>query len=142
MSEALSVLEAGAVTTAAPASGASAFWRRLRAQRAVLVAAVVVALLVLVALGAPLLAAIAGQDPTTYHPDLVDSATGGVPRGSFGGISSEHWLGVEPPTGRDLFARVAYGARVSLGVALALAIRAGIRSLACAEPPVKAPPWR
>ncbi|MEV7138484.1 ABC transporter permease [Streptomyces tauricus] len=104
------------------ASGARQFWRRLRAQRAALVAAGVVALLVLVALAAPLLTAIEGQDPTTYHPDLIDSARGGVPVGSFGGISGEHWLGVEPQTGRDLFARLVYGARVSLGVALAATV--------------------
>ncbi|MEU1148635.1 ABC transporter permease [Streptomyces sp. NPDC005863] len=97
-------------------------WRRLREQRAALVAAGVVALLVLVALAAPLLTALEGQDPTTYHPDLVDSARGGVPVGSFGGISGEHWLGVEPQTGRDLFARLVYGARVSLGVALAATV--------------------
>ncbi|NUP83111.1 MAG: ABC transporter permease, partial [Nonomuraea sp.] len=63
-----------------------------------------------------------GQDPTTYHPSLVDSARGGVPIGSFGGASAEHWLGVEPQTGRDLFARLVYGARVSLGVALAATV--------------------
>ncbi|MFB6502939.1 MULTISPECIES: ABC transporter permease [unclassified Streptomyces] len=117
MADALPAGEAGAV--AAPASGAHPFWRRLRARRSALVAAAVVALLVLAALAAPLLTGIEGQDPTTYHPDLVDSATGGVPIGSFGGMSAEHWLGVEPLTGRDLFARVVYGARVSLGVALA-----------------------
>ncbi|MEU7578023.1 ABC transporter permease [Streptomyces sp. NPDC041068] len=100
----------------------SVFWGRLREQRAALVAAGVVALLVLVALGAPLLTAVEGQDPTTYHPDLIDSARGGVPIGSFGGISGEHWLGVEPQTGRDLFARLVYGARVSLGVALAATV--------------------
>ncbi|MFE2668285.1 ABC transporter permease [Streptomyces mirabilis] len=100
------------------ASGARQFWRRLRAQRAALVAAGVVALLVLLALAAPLLTAIEGQDPTTYHPSLIDSARGGVPVGSFGGVSGDHWLGVEPQTGRDLFARLVYGARVSLGVAL------------------------
>ncbi|WP_020136735.1 ABC transporter permease [Streptomyces sp. 351MFTsu5.1] len=99
-------------------SGARQFWRRLRAQRAAMVAAGVVALLVLVALAAPLLTALEGQDPTTYHPSLVDSARGGVPIGSFGGAGGEHWLGVEPQTGRDLFARLVYGARVSLGVAL------------------------
>ncbi|MFC9159009.1 ABC transporter permease [Streptomyces bauhiniae] len=120
MSEALVAVEAaGADITAPAASGARQFWRRLRAQRAALVAAAVVALLVLVALAAPLLTAVEGQDPTTYHPGLVDSARGGVPIGSLGGISAEHWLGVEPQTGRDLFARLVEGARVSLGVAFA-----------------------
>ncbi|MGW7413281.1 ABC transporter permease [Streptomyces sp. NPDC054863] len=110
--------EAGTATAAVPASGARQFWRRLRAQRAAMAAAGVVALLVLVALAAPLLAALEGQDPNSFHPALVDSAAGGAPLGPFGGISAEHWLGVEPQTGRDLFARVVYGARVSLGVAL------------------------
>ena len=119
MSEALVASQAAGADVSAPAvSGARQFWRRLRAQRAALVAAAVVALLVLVALAAPLLTAIEGQDPFTYHPSLIDSARGGVPTGSFGGITGDHWLGVEPQTGRDLFARLAYGARVSLGVAL------------------------
>ncbi|WEO95493.1 ABC transporter permease [Streptomyces sp. FXJ1.172] len=123
MSEALVAVEtAGAEASVPAASGARQFWRRLRAQRAALVAAAVVALLVLVALGAPLLTALEGQDPTTYHPLLIDSARGGVPIGSFGGMSADHWLGVEPQTGRDMLARLVYGARVSLGVALAATI--------------------
>ncbi|MEV6055335.1 ABC transporter permease [Streptomyces sp. NPDC052107] len=123
MSEALVAVEAAGTDASVPeASGARQFWRRLRAQRAALVAAAVVALLVLVALAAPLLTALEGQDPTTYHPSLIDSARGGVPTGSIGGISADHWLGVEPQTGRDLFARLVYGARVSLGVALAATV--------------------
>ncbi|WP_393097470.1 ABC transporter permease [Streptomyces sp. LN325] len=120
MSEAIVASQAPGTDMSVPgASGARQFWRRLRTQRAALVAAAVVALLVLVALAAPLLTAIEGQDPTTYHPSLVDSARGGVPLGSLGGVSGDHWLGVEPQTGRDLFARLVYGARVSLGVAFA-----------------------
>ncbi|MGW2640301.1 ABC transporter permease [Streptomyces sp. NPDC001348] len=123
MSEALVAVEAAGADASAPAaSGARQFWRRLRQQRAALVAAAVVALLVLVALAAPLLTALEGQDPTTYHPSLIDSARGGVPVGTFGGAGADHWLGVEPQTGRDLFARLVYGARVSLGVALAATV--------------------
>lgn len=103
---------------AAPPPGARQFWRRLRAQRAAAAGSAVIALLVLVAVAAPLLAAAEGQDTTTYHAALVDSASGGVPLGSFGGVSAEHWLGVEPGTGRDLFARLTEGSRVSLVVAL------------------------
>lgn len=123
MSEALVASRAPGTDAPVPgASGARLFWRRLRVQRAALVAAVVVALLVLIALAAPVLTALEGQDPTTYHPTLIDSARGGAPVGPFGGMSAEHWLGVEPQTGRDLFARLVYGARVSLGVALAATV--------------------
>ncbi|GIF06590.1 ABC transporter permease [Actinoplanes siamensis] len=93
--------------------------RVLRKDRGFVAGAVVAGLMVLVAITAPLLAALAGQDYTTYHDTLLDSARGGVPSGPLGGISGEHWLGVEPGTGRDLFARLVYGAQVSVGVALA-----------------------
>ncbi|MFE5535174.1 ABC transporter permease [Streptomyces sp. NPDC056492] len=104
----------------APGAGAARqVWRRLRRRPSAAAAAAVLALLVLLALAAPLLAALAGQDPNAYHDDLVDSARGGVPLGTLGGISADHWLGVEPGTGRDLFVRLLYGARISLLVALA-----------------------
>jgi peptide/nickel transport system permease protein len=91
---------------------------RLLHDRGFTAGATVAVLMILVALTAPLLAAAAGQDATTYHDNLLDSARGGVPLGRLGGVSADHWLGVEPATGRDLFARVVYGARVSLGVAV------------------------
>src|SRR5205814_6318124 len=61
---------------------------------------------------APLLAKLEGQSPTSLHQDLLDQY--GFPKI---GPTAEHWFGVEPRLGRDLFARWVYGARPSLLVA-------------------------
>ncbi len=91
--------------------------RFLTADRWATAGGVAVAGFLLVALGAPVLTAIEGQDPYTYHLDALDDT--GSPVGFGGGISGTHWFGVEPLTGRDLFAIVTYGARTSLSVGLA-----------------------
>src|SRR5215470_18813034 len=111
-------LLAGGPAAVPVAGGARQVWHRLRTRPGALVGGGVLAVLVLVAVLAPLLAALEGQDPTTFHDSLINSASGGVPNGSFGGISGSHWLGVEPATGRDLFARLVYGAQISLLVSI------------------------
>lgn len=72
----------------------------------------------LLAIFAPLIVKISGYGPYTFDGSAIDPALGGLPRGPLGGVSSDHWFGVEPQTGRDIFARIAYGARVSLLIAL------------------------
>ncbi|WP_159945597.1 MULTISPECIES: ABC transporter permease [unclassified Nocardiopsis] len=100
-------------------------WQRLRKDKVAMVSGVVVVLLILAAVFAPLLVKWFGHPPTQFHQDLIDPATR-IPYADpenqtgtdpWGGISSEHLLGVEPTTGRDMFSRLLYGAQISLLVA-------------------------
>ena len=92
-------------------------WRRLRKDKVALTGGVFIVVLIVLAILAPLITNITGGDPNEYHAELVDPALG--PDGAFGGMSWDHPMGVEPITGRDIFSRVLYGARVSLLIALA-----------------------
>ncbi|MFF4862282.1 hypothetical protein ACWCRF_17480 [Streptomyces sp. NPDC002405] len=68
-----------------------------------------------------MLVALEGSDPFTSRtgPDFLDSSYApGLPLPYYRFPSSEHWLGLEPRLGRDIFARMAYGARISLTIAL------------------------
>jgi peptide/nickel transport system permease protein len=96
-------------------------WRYLRSDPWAFAGAVVVVLFVLGAVLAPLITGINGQDPYTYHLNALDDS--GAPKGFGGGISWQHWFGVEPLTGRDLFSIVIYGSRTSIlvGVGASLA---------------------
>ncbi|MCT2592570.1 ABC transporter permease [Streptomyces sp. N2-109] len=88
-------------------------WTRLKRDKLAVAGGVVVLSLILVAIFAPLITSLVGQEPNEYHQDLIDPLFG-TPTGSLGGISSDHLLGVEPVNGRDVFARIVYGARISL----------------------------
>ncbi|MFJ8442087.1 ABC transporter permease [Kitasatospora griseola] len=113
---------AGAPDTAeAPASPWKLALHRLRRRRSALVGAGIIAFFVLAALLAPVLTAISGTRPDTVDKRAVDPYLGGLPRGALGGISPQHWLGVEPLLGRDIFARLLYGAQISLLVAFSAA---------------------
>src|ERR1051325_6831943 len=78
--------------------------QRLRADKRAWFGAGVVGLLLLMAVGAPV---IAGHDPVAI--DLIHSLEG---------PSGAHWFGTDIQ-GRDVFARLVYGARVSLTVGIA-----------------------
>ncbi|GGL96135.1 peptide ABC transporter permease [Streptomyces fumigatiscleroticus] len=100
-------------------------WERLKRDKLALAGGIVVLVLVLIALLAPVIANLVGQDPESHHEDLIDPLFG-TPTGSLGGISGDHLLGVEPVSGRDIFARIVYGARISLLVGFLSAIVAVI----------------
>lgn len=85
---------------------------RLRKDRVAVICASIVLFFILIAIFAPLLAKLEGQDYSTFHTDLIDEY--GYPTI---GINGSHWFGVEPKTGRDNFARWVFGARPSLIIA-------------------------
>lgn len=109
------------VTVDAPVAGMSLrqlAWRRLRRDRGAMFAMWLLIAIGLTALFAPLIVALIGVDPYEFDATALDPATGSLPLGPWGGVSLDHPLGVEPLTGRDLLARLLYGARVSLFIAL------------------------
>jgi ABC-type dipeptide/oligopeptide/nickel transport system permease subunit len=88
---------------------------RLRKDKVAMICLGVFIFFILIAIFAPILTKLEGQDTSTLHQDLIDQY--GFPTI---GPDSTHWFGVEPRLGRDLFARWVYGARPSLIVAIAV----------------------
>ncbi|MEU6075613.1 ABC transporter permease [Micromonospora sp. NPDC047074] len=95
-------------------------WSRLRRDRTALVSGVLLVVFVLLALAAPLVQRLYGASPGEVFGDLLDST--GMPLGYAGGVSGDHWFGLEPGVGRDIFIRMVYGIRTSLLIALGAAL--------------------
>ena len=91
---------------------------RFRRDKLSMAAFIVVAGYVIGALLAPVLYRLGVIDPFTLHQNLLDPNLGSVPKGSYGGISWSHPLGVEPGAGRDIMSRLWYGVTFSLTIAL------------------------
>jgi peptide/nickel transport system permease protein len=103
----------------APASGRSLrqiIWARLSRDRVAMICLVVLVVYYLIAIFGPVVAGIVGIDPYKFDPKAI-SELGGRPFGENGGISAAHPLGVEWGTGRDIFAQLLYGLRISLVIA-------------------------
>src|ERR1700719_5210477 len=84
---------------------------RLRTDRVALISVAVILLIVVLAIGAPLLAAITGHGATETNVDNGTDVNGQpLPPGSAG-----YLLGTDN-LGRDILVRIAYGARISLVV--------------------------
>jgi len=86
------------------------FWERFRQDKAALVGAIVIGLLVLIAIfGGPLAESVTGHPQNATYDSMTDDY--GVPLGP----NSQFWFGADS-AGRDLFVRTMYGARTSLFV--------------------------
>jgi peptide/nickel transport system permease protein len=92
-------------------------WDRFRHNRVAMIALGISSFFFLIAyLSSPILAVL-GLDPYSMDRDAIDLDNFNNPIGPWGGISTEHWLGVEPGVGRDVFARLIIGARTSITIA-------------------------
>jgi peptide/nickel transport system permease protein len=88
------------------------FWRRFRADRVAMASAMVIIGLIVIAIAAPLITSIVGvPGPNVNNSNALDVF------GSPTGPSTAHPFGVDQ-LGRDVFARVLYGTRVSLLVGI------------------------
>jgi ABC-type dipeptide/oligopeptide/nickel transport system permease subunit len=91
-------------------------WMRLKRDKVAIAGGFFVAFLILVAIFAPLICKLLGVTPNDFHQDLVDESLQ-TPIGKLGGVSWDHPFGIEPVNGRDILARIVYGARISLLIA-------------------------
>jgi len=87
-------------------------WVRLRRDKAALAGGVILVVIVLLAIFAPLLSKLTGHGPNQLFQSMLTSSLG-LPKGP----NSHFWFGVDQ-VGRDVFVRVAYGARTSLMIAI------------------------
>lgn len=91
-------------------------WRRLKKNKIAMFAGGVSIFFILSAYLAPILVRIFHVNPISTDPNAIDST--GLVKGVFNGISWHHPFGFEPGTGRDLFALMLYGSRISFSVAI------------------------
>ena len=92
-------------------------WARLRRDRVAVISMFVLVVIVLIAAFGPVISKWIGVNPFDFNTKLLSDA-GSMPLGPLGGVSLDHPLGVEPLTGRDILARLLYGTRISLFIAL------------------------
>jgi peptide/nickel transport system permease protein len=96
-------------------------WARLSRDKVAMVCLGIVVFLYLAAIVGPFLGPILGIDPYKFDAKAI-SDLGGKPVLPNGGISPEHPLGVEWGTGRDIFAQLLFGLRISLVIATSATI--------------------
>lgn len=93
-------------------------WNRFKRNRTGVVAGIVSIIFIASAYLAPLIVRIFGVGPYDLYLDQLDPERANFPIGKFGGVSWDHPFGVTPEDGRDIFANVLFGSRISFTVAI------------------------
>ena len=96
-------------------------WSRLRKDRVAVGSMIILVFITFIAIFGPLISSWIGVNPYDFNTELLSDA-GSLPLGAFGGVSLAHPLGVEPLTGRDILARLLFGTRISLLIAVSATI--------------------
>ncbi|MEH0983370.1 ABC transporter permease [Micromonospora sp. CPCC 205556] len=95
-------------------------WLRLRRDSTAVVSGSMLVFFALVALAAPLIELLYGIGPGDQFQGKLDGF--GMPLGYAGGVSADHFFGLEPGLGRDIFIRMVHGLRTSLFIAFTAAV--------------------
>ncbi|MDH6112633.1 peptide/nickel transport system permease protein [Kitasatospora sp. MAP12-15] len=103
-------------------------WSRFKRNRIGVLCAGIVIFFFLIAIFAPVISALYGQSPFIPYglrnPSLLDDY--GVPIGPGYGMNAQHWFGLTPNNGYDIFIKLIYGIRTSLGIGLIVTIVSSI----------------
>jgi len=96
-------------------------WARLRRDRVAVISGCALLFFLFIAIAAPLIELAYGIGPYEQFQSKLRRSDG-MPLGYAGGISGDHWFGLEPNSGRDIFIRLIYGIRTSLFIAVTAAL--------------------
>jgi peptide/nickel transport system permease protein len=91
-------------------------WLRFKRNKVGLFSGYAAIFFILAAFLAPLITRLIGVNSRTRYDGTLSNV--GMPVGHFGGVTLAHPFGIEPGTGRDVFALLLYGARISFTVAI------------------------
>lgn len=97
-----------------PAREVNPFWYKLKKNPMTLIGLAILGIIILLSLLAPLI--------TSYDPNKINVIE------RFQSPTVKHWFGTDE-VGRDIFTRILYGARLSLGIGVLIVTAAGLAEI-------------
>jgi peptide/nickel transport system permease protein len=94
-----------------PIREANPFWYKLKKNPMTLIGLTILGIIILLSLAAPLI--------SSYDPNKINVIE------RFQSPTGKHWFGTDE-VGRDIFTRILYGARLSLGIGILIVVAAGL----------------